>query len=101
MAQLTGRQRKHLRGLAHGRKPVCQIGKNGIAEGVVTSLDQALEDHELIKVKFLDLKDQKAEACAEIVSRTGSAHVGTIGHVAIFYRPATEPERREIVLPAA
>jgi len=52
-----------------------------------------------VKVRFVDFKDQKSEACAEIETRLGAACAGTIGHVAIFYRQAADPDRRRIVLP--
>ena len=99
MQKLTGRQRKHLRGLAHGLKPVVHVGKNGLTASVLESLDQALGHHELIKVKFVGGKDGRDEACAEIGDRLGCELAGTIGHVAIFYRPAADPEDRKIELP--
>ncbi|MCP4655213.1 MAG: YhbY family RNA-binding protein [bacterium] len=99
MNKLTGAQKKHLRGLAHGLKPVGQVGKQGLTPSLMESLDQALASHELVKVRFVDLKDQKREACEMIAARLGSAQVGIIGHVAIFYRPARDPEDRKIRLP--
>lgn len=95
---MTGTQRKTLRGMAHGLKPVVQIGKHGLTDAVIESIEQALEDHELIKVKFGDLKDQKKEACAEICDRLRCEDIGTIGHVAIFFRHARNPEKRKIEL---
>ncbi|NJL29335.1 MAG: YhbY family RNA-binding protein [Thermoanaerobaculia bacterium] len=99
MPELTGTQRKYLRGLAHALKPVAQLGKGGLTEGFLEGLDRALDDHELVKLKFLDFKDQKQEACAEIESRLRAECAGTIGHVAIFFRPARQPEKRKIKLP--
>ncbi len=99
MEKLTGRQRRYLRGLAHGLKPVVQIGKNGLTDSVYESLGEALGHHELIKVRFVDFKDQKRQACEEIDARLGSACVATIGHVAVFYRRAAEPDERKIELP--
>jgi RNA-binding protein len=99
MSELTGTQRKYLRGLAHALKPVAQLGKGGLTEGFLEGLDQALDDHELVKLKFLDLKDQKREVCAEIESRLQAGCAGTIGHVAVFFRPARKPEKRKIRLP--
>src|SRR5690349_9131036 len=50
-APLTGKQKSHLRSLAHALKPVVQIGHQGLTAGVVAALDVALERHELIKAK--------------------------------------------------
>ena len=101
MTTLKGAQKRYLRGLAHGLKPLVHIGKGGLTDGLFRSLDQALAAHELVKVKFLDFKDQKKEACREIDERLGCASVGTIGHLAIFYRAAEDPEDRKIRLPGA
>ena len=95
---LTGAQKKYLRGLAHGLKPVVRVGRNGLTEGLFESLDQALESHELVKVKFTDHQDRKRELAAEIDERLDTAQAGAIGHVVIFFRPARDPDRRAISL---
>ena len=99
MQILTGAQRKYLRGLAHGLKPLAQVGRQGLTEAVLSSLDQTLESHELVKVRFLDFQDEKRELSEEISQRLECAKVGMIGHVAIFFRPAADPDARRIVLP--
>jgi RNA-binding protein len=98
--ELTGKQRKHLRGLAHGLKPLIHVGGKGLTPELLHQLDEALEHHELIKVKFLDFKDAKAELTSKITTELDCAEAGTIGHHVILYRPARDPDRREIELPA-
>lgn len=100
MSELSGRQKKHLRALAHGLRPVVHVGKNALTDAVMESIAEALERHELIKVKFVELRDQKDEACDEIDQRLDSQRVGIIGHTAIFYRQARDPEYRKIALPS-
>ncbi len=100
MSDLSGAQKKYLRGLAHELKPVVHVGRNGLTEGVFESLEEALEAHELIKVKLRVPRHQKRELAAAIDARLGSAQAGTIGHVVILYRPAGDPEKRAIRLPA-
>ena len=97
---LTSSQKKHLRGLAHHLEPVVRIGRGGLTEGLFDQLEEALESHELIKVKFVDWKDRKRELAAAIEERLGCRQVGKIGHVVIFYRPVRDPERRRIELPS-
>lgn len=99
MATLTGAQKKYLRGLAHSLKPLVRVGRNGLTDGLVASLDEALDSHELVKLKFTDHQDQKRELAAEIDDRLGSVQAGAIGHVVIFYRQARDPEKRTIRLP--
>ena len=86
MERLKGHQRNRLRGLAHGIKPHVMIGQKGLSPSVIEAVDQALTDHELIKVKFLEFKDkdQKEAIAGTIESRTGYELVGMIGHMAIF-----------------
>jgi RNA-binding protein len=99
MSELTGAQRKYLRGMAHYLKPLVQVGKNGLTDSVVESIDQALDIHELIKVRISDPGDQKRELAHAIADRTGSAWVGMVGFVVTLYRQQRDPEKRTIDLP--
>ena len=99
MEQLKGSQRKYLRSQAHHLKPLVLIGRNGINSQVMGSVDLALKDHELIKVKFGEFKDAKKEISAEIAQATKSELVGIIGNIAIFYRQNPAPEERRIKVP--
>ena len=101
MEKLKGFQRKYLKGLAHGLKPVVFIGQKGMTSEVVRATNEALQEHELIKVKFVDFKEksQKEEITEAMEKETASEQVGMIGHVAIFYRQQKDPEKRKISLP--
>ena len=101
MKKLTGIQAKHLRGLAHGLKPVVFVGQKGVTDALITSTEQAFERRELIKIKFIDFKEKKQKKdIAEIIeAKTGCFLAGMIGHVAIFYRQHDDPEKRKVVLP--
>ena len=78
-----------------------RIGRRGLSEGVLANLEEALESHELIKIKFSDHRDAKRELSAEIDARLGSIQVGAIGHVVILYRQARDPEKRRLRLPSS
>jgi RNA-binding protein len=93
---LTGAQKKALRGQAHDLDPIVHVGKAGLTEGLLAQIDEALEAHELIKIRFLEGKAQKAELVAEIESSLFCAVVGQIGHVAILFRQARDSEKRKI-----
>lgn len=101
MQKLKGYQRTHLRGLAHNIKPVVFIGQKGLSASVIDSVNQALYDHELIKIKFQDIKEKdKKKAVAEAIEKeTESEMVGMIGHMAIFYRKHPDTEKQKINLP--
>lgn len=97
MVELTGTQKKYLRGLAHHQKPIVQLGKNGLTDSVVQSIDQALDIHELIKVRLAGA-DGKKELAQEIADRTDSSRVGLVGYVVTLYRRQPDPEKRTIDL---
>lgn len=83
---LSSAERKQLRGRAHRLRPVVQIGTGGLSAPVLRSIDQALSSHELIKIRFLERRDEKRELVAEISRQLSCQLVGMIGHVAILFR---------------
>jgi len=99
MERLKGSQRKDLRAQAHHLKPLVIVGAKGVTGQLIASVDLALTDHELIKVKFGDFKESKKEISEEIANATRSELVGLIGNVAILYRQHPDPEKRKIKLP--
>lgn len=97
--QLTEKQRRHLKGLAHPLKPVILMGNSGLTEAVIAATREALQAHELIKVRLPGMERQDRDAALELLAeRTGSTMVTRIGHVAVLYR--RHPELPRIVLPA-
>jgi RNA-binding protein len=99
---LTGKERRALRALGHKLKPIVQVGRGGIDEGLVAAIDRALTDHELIKVKIaeaagelLEERDDTAEALAKA---TQSAVAQVLGGTVLLYRK--HPETPKIDLAA-
>jgi RNA-binding protein len=101
MDKLKGFQKKYLRGLAHSLKPVVLIGQKGLTNELVKSTDQALNRHELIKIRFNEFKEkeQKAEITEMLCNATNAEVAGAIGHMVILYREQKDPEKKRIVLP--
>jgi RNA-binding protein len=96
--ELSERQRRHLRGLAHALKPVIRVGNAGLTEAVATETARALTDHELIKVKAPGGDREARDALfASLAAATGSVLVHRIGNVAVLYRP--HPELPRILIP--
>lgn len=89
---LTGKQKRYLRRLGHGLKPVVLIGKNELESGVINETDTALAAHELIKVKLLEscLTDRH-DVAAQLAEGTGSELAQLLGRTFLLYRPAKEP----------
>jgi RNA-binding protein len=85
--ELTGRQRRHLRALAHHKDPVVFVGKAGLTDAVHDKVDEELEIHELIKVKVLqEAPTDVKEAGAVLAERAGAHLAQTVGHIALLYR---------------
>jgi RNA-binding protein len=101
MNALKGFQKRYLKGLAHNLKPTTFIGRKGLTQTVLQEIDKALENHELIKVKFIDFKEkeQKKEISTSIEKEAQCQMTGMIGHIAIFYRQQSDPEKRTIAMP--
>ncbi len=96
--ELSERQVRHLRGLAHPLKPVIRLGNAGLTDAVALETERALHDHELIKVKAPGGDREARDASfALLAQRTGSALVHRIGNVAVLYRPRSDLPR--IVIP--
>ena len=90
---LSNKQKQYLKGLAHPLKPVVQLGGNGLTEGVLAEIENALSFHELIKVKVpTDDRDEKEMIMNAIVGETKSLKVQTIGHILVIFR--TSPEKK-------
>lgn len=97
---LTGKQRRHLRALAHPLKPLVQVGKGGIDDGLVAAVDQALADHELIKVRVGEnAAADRHDVAEELAGKTKSQIAQVLGNIVLLYRP--DPDDPTIELPAA
>ena len=96
---LSDAQRKHLRRLGHDRNPIVLVGQGGISPNLVSELDRALQDHELVKVRAR-VGDRKVRdpIFDELARATSSELVQRIGHVALYYRP--RKDEPGILLPA-
>ena len=91
MTILSTKQKKFLKGLAHHLSPVVMLGGNGLTEGVLAEIDNALNHHELIKVKIAGAdRETKQLIIDAIVRETQSSNVQTIGHILVLYRPSEE-----------
>ena len=84
---LTDAQRKHLRRLGHPLKPAVMIGGGGLTATVIKEIEQALDHHELIKVR-VRVGDREARdgIVTRIAEQAGADLVQRIGNVAVFFR---------------
>jgi len=95
---LTGKQKRHLRGLGHALEPVVLLGKNGVNDGVIGAVDTALEQHELVKVRIGTECPTDRHAVAEALAPPTHAEVAQVlGRTVLLYR--RHPKEPKIVLP--
>ncbi len=88
---LTGKQVRHLRGLGHHLKPIIMVGKDELSESVIAATDEALEHHELIKVKLQEGCLSARRDIAERLARATAAEVAQVlGNNILLYRPSAE-----------
>lgn len=99
MRKLKGSDKTYLRGMAHKLKPVLQVGKNGLSTELEEAMQEALNAHELIKIKFIDFKEHKKELSRTLAENTHAELIGLIGNIAMFYREHPDKDKRRIKLP--
>jgi len=94
---LTAKQRQYLRGLAHPLAPVVRVGKGRLTGSIVAETGRALEAHELIKVRIeSDDASERREIAERLAAETDAELAGTIGKLAILYRPREEKPKIKV-----
>ncbi len=94
---LSNAQKKYLRGLTHHIDPVVMVADKGLTDNVRAEIEQALEHHELIKVRLRAEREQRSAWIEQIANDTGAELVHQIGQVACYYR--RHPKKPKIALP--
>jgi len=89
---ITSEQKKHFRTLGHKLNPLVTVAAKGLTENLQLEVDRALEDHELIKVKFMIAdREVKKQLIQELCNVVEAQIIQEVGHIALIYRPALEP----------
>ena len=57
----------------------------------MTELDRALDDHELIKVKIVGSREERAKVIKQIDKIDATEVIQIVGGVALVYRSSREP----------
>jgi RNA-binding protein len=73
-------------------EPILKIGKAGLSDGFIRSVDVALSQHELVKIKFVELKEQKKELAPQLAAKTASHLIMRVGNVMVLHRPHPAPQ---------
>jgi len=96
--KLSEAQKKHLRGLGHGLKPLIMVAEAGLSESLLAEYETTLAHHELIKVS-VRVGDRKTrdEIIEKLCSAGSAALVQRVGNMALLYRE--NPDKKKIVIP--
>jgi RNA-binding protein len=99
MAELTGKQRRHLRALGQQLTATLHVGHDGVSDAIVQQAEAQLAAHELIKVRVGDNAPEDRHATAAALAQRARAHLAqVIGRTALLYRRRQDDPT--IVLPA-
>lgn len=94
---LDGRQRRKLRALGHHLAVVVRVGQEGVTPGVVAAVEQALWDHELVKVKLAsEDRVTREEQVGTLAAGTGAEVAQVLGRTVLLYKPNPDEPRIEI-----
>ena len=94
---LTGKQKRYLRSLAQTEQALFQVGKDGLSDNLIDTVDKAFSNRELIKIKLLKtIPVDKEEIAFDLAMHTKSEVVQIIGSTIVLYRKAKNPK---IILP--
>lgn len=92
LTPLTNSRLRQLKAAAQKLEPMFKVGKAGLSDSFVAAISTALEQHELVKIKFVEFKEQKRELGEQLGERTASRLVMRVGHVVVLHRPRAEEE---------
>jgi RNA-binding protein len=92
---LTGKQRQHLRALAHHLEPVVHVGHDGVTPAVLAQIDEALVAHELIKVRVsADAPSSREDSAEELATGTRAEVAQVIGRIVVLWRRRTPTKKK-------
>jgi RNA-binding protein len=79
---------RELKARAQKLKPVIHVGHDGVTEKLISALDQALDDHGLVKIRFTDHKAERKALTTQILEQCNARPVLLVGHTATIFRAA-------------
>ena len=96
---MTSKQRAYLKGLASTMEVIVHVGKSSITPELVSSVQEALDARELIKVGVLKNCADDPKEIAQIISeRTRSQIVHVIGKKIVLYKESKNKPKIKLPL---
>ena len=92
----SGKLRRSLRAHGHALSPIVHVGKAGMTPAVVKQVEQALADHELVKLKVdADSPDDRFAAADQLAAQPGVNVVQILGRAILIYKRHPHQPRYE------
>ena len=92
----SGKLRQALRGHGHHLSPIVQIGKGGLSPAVIKQVEQALDDHELVKLRVdADSPADRFAVADELAALPGVNVVQIVGRAVLLYKRHPRQPRYE------
>ncbi len=98
---ITSKQRAFLRGKASSINATFQLGKDGITDNMIKTLNDALEANEIVKIHVLENSgyDPK-EALNELSEKIGAEPVTQIGYKVVIYKESLKHKKLSLEVKA-
>ena len=94
---LTGKQRSYLKKLAQTVQPAVIVGRAGVTDAVMQTIDEYLTANELLKVAIQEGAELEAKETAnQVADELKADFVQAIGRRFVLYRRAQDPAKRKI-----
>ena len=94
---ITSKQRAYLRSLSVDLQTIMQIGKGGLSDNLIKTVDDALEAKELIKLSVLENSEETSRSAADMISEeTGADVVAVLGRKIVLYRESKKHKKIEL-----
>ena len=95
---ITTKERAKLRSLAQKLEPVVLIGKGGITESVIESVNFVIDKRELIKIRLLQNSGLDGrEASDELCEKLEADGVQCIGNVVVLYKKSKRKDIKHVL----
>ena len=91
MEELSGKQRRYLRGQGNSIKTTVHLGKDGISDALLNSLRESFNNRELVKVRIEKSCELERKEAGHQLAKAVAAHIVQIlGNTLLLYRPDPE-----------
>ena len=92
LPRLPNPELRRLKAAAQRLRPAFKVGKAGLSPQFVQSIDEALQHHELLKVKFDEFKETKKELAPLLAEKTSSHLIMQVGNVIVLHRKSAKAQ---------